>query len=105
VQGFYRSHNLTYAASIAYYGLLSLFPFSMLALAVLGSATSDEASRAEVLNFVLRYFPRQFDFITNQLDALTTGSLGLSVAGELKFGWGARVRRRNRKEWGHAWNP
>ena len=25
--GFYHSDNLTYAASIAYYGLLSLFPF------------------------------------------------------------------------------
>ena len=37
--GFYQSENLTHAASIAYYALLSLFPFSMLALAILGSVT------------------------------------------------------------------
>jgi uncharacterized BrkB/YihY/UPF0761 family membrane protein len=52
--GFYRSDNLTYAASIAYYGLLSLFPFSMLALSILGSVTADDADRAAVLGFVLR---------------------------------------------------
>ena len=55
--GFYRSDNLTYAASIAYYALLSMFPFAMLGLAVLGSVTSDDRARSEVLNFVLRYFP------------------------------------------------
>src|SRR5260370_1064156 len=31
--GFYDSDNLTYAAAIAYYGLLSLFPFLMLVVA------------------------------------------------------------------------
>jgi len=30
--GFYHSDNLTYAASIAYYSLLSLFPLTMLAV-------------------------------------------------------------------------
>ena len=54
--GFYNSDNLTYAASIAYYALLSLFPFSMLALAILGSATADEQTRNAVLGFVLHVF-------------------------------------------------
>lgn len=36
---FYRSENLTFAASIAYYSLLSIFPFSLLVLAVLGHIT------------------------------------------------------------------
>ena len=36
--GFYHSDNLTYAASIAYYALLSLFPFFLLAFALLGRA-------------------------------------------------------------------
>jgi len=43
--GFYNSDNLTYAASIAYYALVSLFPFSMLAFAVLGTATADDDNR------------------------------------------------------------
>jgi len=87
--GFYRSDNLTYAASIAYYSLLSLFPFSLLALAMLGNATADEHDRATVLNFVLRYFPRQFDFITRQLDAFRANSLTLGIASTLALTWGA----------------
>ncbi len=87
--GFYDSDNLTYAASIAYYGLLSLFPFSMLALAVLGHATSDEAARGAVLAFVLRYFPSQFDFITKQLDAFRTSEITFGVAGSIGLVWSA----------------
>jgi membrane protein len=87
--GFYRSDNLTYAASIAYYALLSMFPFALLGFAVLGNVTADEHDRGEVLKFVLRYFPRQFDFITTQLDSLRASSLSLGVAGTVALVWGA----------------
>jgi membrane protein len=86
---FYNSDNLTYAASIAYYALLSLFPFSMLGLAILGSVTADEADRNAVLTFVLRYFPSQFEFITRQLDAFRTSTVSFGVAGTLGLVWGA----------------
>jgi membrane protein len=87
--GFYDSDNLTYAASIAYYGLLSLFPFSMLVLAILGHATSDEAARTAVLDFVLRYFPSQFDFITKQLDSFRAGNVTFGVVGSIGLVWSA----------------
>ena len=87
--GFYNSDNLTYAASIAYYSLLSLFPCFLLGLAVLGRVTADAADRAKVLEFVLRYFPRQFDFITKQLEGFSTNTVTLSVAGALALTWGA----------------
>jgi membrane protein len=86
---FYNSEDLTHAASIAYYALLSLFPFSMLALAILGNVTADEADRNAVLSFVLRYFPRQFDFITTQLDAFRESSVRLGVVGSLGLMWGS----------------
>ena len=86
---FYSSDNLTYAASIAYYALLSLFPFSMLALAILGSATADEGSRNAVLEFVLRYFPSQFDFITTQLDSFRAHTVTFGIFGTLALIWGA----------------
>ena len=89
VVGFYRSENLTHAASIAYYALLSLFPFSMLGLAILGSLTAEETDRKAVLDFVLRYFPRQFDFITTQLDAFRSSTTTFGVAGSLGLIWGA----------------
>lgn len=87
--GFYNSDNLTYAASIAYYALLSFFPFFLLALAVLGRMTADASDRAAVLEFVLRYFPRQFDFITTQLEAFTANTVTISVAGAIALLWGA----------------
>ena len=72
-EGFYNSDNLTYAASIAYYALLSLFPFFLLALAVLSRTTDDVSNRNEVLTFVLRFFPAQFDFITSSSTPSATG--------------------------------
>jgi membrane protein len=88
-QSFYDSDNLTYAASIAYYALLSLFPFFMLALALLGSSTADVENRNAVLSFVLRYFPSQFDFITKQLDAFRGNTITIGVAGTIALIWGA----------------
>src|SRR4026207_795487 len=79
--GFYNSDDLTYAASISYYALLSLFPFFLLALSILASATADDAKRTAVLLFVLRYFPTQFDFITRQLDSFRSSQLTVGVAG------------------------
>ena len=87
--GFYRSDNLTYAASIAYYSLLSLFPFFMLAFAFLGRLTATEHDRSAVLEFVLRYFPADFDFITRQLDAFASNRLTFGVFGTIGLFWGA----------------
>ena len=89
LEGFYTSENLTYAASIAYYALLSLFPIFLLAFALLGRSTADVNNRNEVLTFVLRYFPAQFDFITKQLDAFSTNTVSIGVAGTLALFWGA----------------
>jgi membrane protein len=86
---FYDSDNLTYAASIAYYALLSLFPFFLLAFALLGRATADVADRNAVLSFVLRYFPTQFDFITRQLKEFRTNGLSLGITGTIALVWGA----------------
>jgi membrane protein len=87
--GFYESDNLTYAASLAYYSLVSLFPCLLLAFAVLGRITSDEGTRYAVLTFVLQYFPRQFDFIARQLEAFRANDLSLGLAGTLGLVWGA----------------
>jgi membrane protein len=86
---FYNSNNLTFAASIAYYALLSLFPFFLLVFSVLGSVTADEQDRHTVLQFVFRYFPRQFDFVTAQLDALRGSRLRLGIAGSVLMVWAA----------------
>ncbi len=87
--GFYNSDDLTHAASISYYALLSLFPFFLLALTILGGATADDTERRAVMVFVLRYFPAQFEFITRQLDSFRADRLSIGVMGTIALVWGA----------------
>ena len=89
VVGFYNSDDLTFASSIAYYSLLSLFPFFLLVFAILGSVTANPADRAAILQFILRYFPRQFEFVTTQLDSMQQARTQLGVAGSFLMIWAA----------------
>ena len=85
--GLVNSNDLTHAAAIAYYTLLSLFPFLLLVISLLGSITADEGDRFAVLTFVFRYFPTQFEFVTSQLDALRQTRLQTGIAGSLALIW------------------
>ena len=82
-----NSNDVTHAASIAYYALLSFFPFLLLIFSLLGSITDDENDRIAVLTFVFRYFPTQLDFVNNQLLAFRDTRVELSVAGALALIW------------------
>ena len=84
-----NSNDLTHAAAIAYYSLLSLFPFFLLIISILGSITADEEDRLAVLTFVFRYFPTQFEFVTSQLDALRQTRIPIGIAGGLALIWGS----------------
>src|SRR4051812_16088608 len=84
-----NSNDLTHAASIAYYALLSLFPFLLLVMSLLGSVTADDNDRIAVLSFVFRYFPTQLDFITKQLDAFRQNHIPMGVAGAAALTWGS----------------
>jgi membrane protein len=86
---FYEADDLTYAASVAYYSLLSLFPFALIAVSILGSVTAEDASRQKVLMFALRYFPGQFDFIIRQLDAFRQNPIRMGLGGAIFLVWGA----------------
>ena len=87
--GIYNSNDLTFASSIAYYALLSLFPFFLLAFAILGSVAGTDTERAEILGFVLRYFPTRFEFVSSQLDSMQQSSVRLGVAGSVLMIWAA----------------
>lgn len=84
---FYNSDDLTYAASVAYYSLLSLFPFVLIVLAILGNATA--GNREAVLNFIVQNFPTDFDFLTTQISALQTKRVQLGVGGSAGLIWAA----------------
>jgi membrane protein len=89
VTGIYQSSDLTFASSIAYYALLSLFPFFLLVLTILASVTTTDADRAAVLGFVLRYFPQQFAFVDDQLTSLQQSRLQLGLVGSVLTAWAA----------------
>lgn len=76
-----HSNDLTHAAAIAYYALLSLFPFLLLLISLLGSVTANQKDRVAVLTFVLNYFPTQLDFVAKQLDQFGRSQVQFGVAG------------------------
>ena len=82
-----NSNDVTHAASIAYYALLSFFPFLLLIFSILGSITDDENDRIAVLTFVFRYFPTQLDFVNQQLLAFRDTRVELGVASGLALIW------------------
>ena len=82
-----NGNDLTHAAAIAYYALLSLFPFLLLVFSILGWVTADAEDRLAVLTFVFSYFPTQFDFVNTQLMALRETSVRIGVAGGLGLMW------------------
>ena len=90
--GFYDSDNLTYAASIAYYALLSLFPFFLLALALLGRSTRTTSTIATaVLDVRPPLFPtRSSTSSPSSSDAFQRRRrCGIGVAGTIALVWGA----------------
>ncbi len=78
---FYRSDNLTFASSIAYYSLLSMFPFLLLVLAVLGFVTVGGDRDATLLQLVARAVPGNPDFLFTQIHELSRLRLQVSVVG------------------------
>jgi YihY family inner membrane protein len=79
--------DLTHAAAISYYALLSLFPFLLLVTSLLGSIVADDTDRLAVLGFVFRYFPTRLDFVTTQLDAFRQTSVQIGLVGGLALMW------------------
>ena len=86
---FYNSDDLTYAASVAYYALLSVFPFFLLLFSILGLLAARESRHAAVVGFLMRAFPTHIDFLSAQLDALQKTHVRLGVGGAVALVWAA----------------
>jgi membrane protein len=83
----YESDDMTYAASIGYYALLSLFPFLLIVISILGSVSASDDNRLAIMTFVFHYFPRQFDFISAQLAEFRQAPIRMGVGGALALVW------------------
>ncbi|HWB30453.1 MAG TPA: YihY/virulence factor BrkB family protein [Vicinamibacterales bacterium] len=87
--GFYNSSNLTFAASIAYYTLLSLFPFLLLILSVLSKIAIGPSGTASAtfIRLISTAFPSRFDFVLSQLHDMADAPINLSVIGTILTLW------------------
>src|SRR5262245_206424 len=83
---FYHSDNLTFAASIAYYSLLSFFPFFLLILSVLSKLAVGPGENS-ILLIIQRALPTRFQFIIDGLDRLAEAPLQLTVVGAVFTLW------------------
>lgn len=85
---FYHSNNLTFASSIAYYSLLSMFPFILLVFSVVSRlAVMRAGDEQTVVNLVERGLPTDFEFLSTQVSNLQKAPLELSIAGTLITVW------------------
>jgi membrane protein len=117
VEVFDRSDDLTHAAAIAYYALLSFLPFLLLSMSVFGSLAAGQFARGQVLEFVLRYFPAQPDFIEKNLASFWQTRIKLGIGGAIALLWASQgvfgaistavnhawAVERPRSFWGHRW--
>ena len=65
-----RLHNKDMAASIAYFGMLSIFPAILGLLALASSVLKSEALRLRVMDWVNEFFPVGADFVTQNIESL-----------------------------------
>lgn len=84
---FYNSDDLTFAASIGYYALLSFFPFILLALSIMSGVSVPNADGSAVLEFVFKYFPTKFDFVQENMQTLKETNVRIGVLGGILLVW------------------
>ena len=84
---FYSSSNLTFASSIAYFSLLSFFPFMILVLSLLSRVASGAADDDAMLELVQRGLPRNFEFLSTQILELRRAPVPLTILGTLLTIW------------------
>lgn len=82
---FFADGCLQRAAAISYYSLLSLFPLTIVLVAVFGIVVDDDAARRRVIEFVLDNVPLREDGgradLESLLQAVTAGRGGFGVFG------------------------
>jgi membrane protein len=83
---FYNSSNLTFAASIAYYSLVSLFPFILLLLSIVSKVAVSNRP-ATLAAIIANALPRHFDFVVDRIHELSNAPLRLSVLGTIVTLW------------------
>ena len=89
VTGVYNSDDLTFASSIAYYSLLSLFPFFLLALSIVALVTEQRCGSRRGAAVRLSLLPAAVRFRHGAARRAAARPLRLGVAGSVLMVWAA----------------
>lgn len=75
-----RRHSKDMAASIAYFGMLSLFPLILALIALASSVLKSENMRRQVMEWVKEFIPVGADMVTQNIDSLVRlrGAVGFT---------------------------
>ena len=85
-----RNHVKDMAASIAFFGFLSLFPLILGMIALAGSILKSEQLRLQVNNWVNEFFPVGADFVTQNIESLVRLRGAAGLASMVVLFWSAR---------------
>jgi membrane protein len=83
---FEKSDNLTFAASIAYYSLLSMGPFLLIVLYTLNHITVAN-TEGTLLEILVQALPGRFDFLIAQVNDLEQIVVRTGIAGAVLMVW------------------
>ncbi|HLH73137.1 MAG TPA: YihY/virulence factor BrkB family protein, partial [Chloroflexota bacterium] len=89
VAAFQRDRGTTYAAVIAYYTLLSVFPLILGMIAVLGIVFSDPSVRAQFISSVAGLFPGSASFIQQTVQQVMRGRETAGIIAVIGLIWSA----------------
>jgi membrane protein len=85
---FYNSENPTYSASIAYYALVSFFPFMLMVVSLISRLAVDRAGNERAaIDLIERALPSNFDFLSSQVVQLQRAPVELTIVGTLVTIW------------------
>ena len=84
-----REHSKDQAASIAYFGIVSLFPLLLGLVALASSVLRSERLRLQVLQWVNEFFPVGADFVTQNIESLIRLRGAAGIVSILVLFWSA----------------
>ncbi len=83
-------HTKDQAASIAFFGFLSLFPLLLGLLAIAGAVLESESLREQILAWVQEFFPVGADLVTESIESLVSRRGAAGAASVILLFWSGR---------------
>ena len=85
-----RNHDKDMAASIAFFGFLSIFPLLIGGMAIAGQVLKSERLRNQVIELVVDFFPVGADVVTENIETVVSLRGAATLFSIVLLFWSAR---------------